>query len=62
MKEIAFFDIDNTLLSHSTHCVPQSTINALKKLKSLGKKCFIATSRSYVDDTFGNELLLVRSI
>lgn len=51
MKEIAFFDIDNTLLSHSTHCVPQSTINALKKLKSLGKKCFIATSRSYVEIT-----------
>lgn len=32
-KNILFFDIDGTLLSHTTHSIPESAIIAIKKLK-----------------------------
>lgn len=44
-KKILFFDIDGTLLSEKTHTVPQSTIQALKKVKEQGHYIFINTGR-----------------
>ena len=41
----AFFDIDGTLFSHRTMCVPESTLLALKCLHEKGILCVIATGR-----------------
>ena len=41
----AFFDIDGTLFSHRTMCVPESTLRALKCLREKGILCVIATGR-----------------
>lgn len=35
-KNILFFDIDGTLLSHTTHSIPESAIIAIKKAKEKG--------------------------
>lgn len=45
MIKAIFFDIDGTLLSHSTRSVPDSTKFALKQLKEKGIYTFIATGR-----------------
>ena len=45
MIKAIFFDIDGTLVSYKTHEIPQSTIEALYKLKENGIKVFIATGR-----------------
>lgn len=47
MAEIFFFDIDNTLLDHSTLSIPASALEAIAQLKQAGKKVAIATGRSY---------------
>jgi len=41
----AFFDIDGTLFSHRTLCVPESTLRALRCLAERGILCVIATGR-----------------
>ena len=41
----AFFDIDGTLFSHRTCCIPESTLRALKCLHDKGILCVIATGR-----------------
>ena len=45
MIKAIFFDIDGTLLSHSTQSVPESTKLALQLLKEKGIYTFIATGR-----------------
>lgn len=40
-----FFDIDGTLFSHRTHCIPQSAVKALNELRDRGIKCIAATGR-----------------
>ena len=45
MIKAVFFDIDGTLVSFDTHKVPQSTLEAIKKLQSKGIKVFVATGR-----------------
>jgi len=45
MIKAVFFDIDGTLVSYQTHEIPQSTFEALYKLKENGIKVFIATGR-----------------
>lgn len=40
-----FFDIDGTLVSFNTHCIPQSAICAINRLRGQGVKVFIATGR-----------------
>lgn len=40
-----FFDIDGTLVSFKTHSVPDSAIQAIKRLRERGVKVFIATGR-----------------
>ena len=42
----AFFDIDGTLTSFTTHAVPQSTVDALHALRAHGMKTFICTGRA----------------
>lgn len=46
MIKAIFFDIDGTLLSFTTHKIPQSTLDAIKIVKEKGIKTFIATGRS----------------
>ena len=45
MIKALFFDIDGTLLSHTTRSVPYSTQIALQHLKEKGIYTFIATGR-----------------
>lgn len=40
-----FFDVDGTLTSFATHTVPDSTIEALNRLRELGIRAFICTGR-----------------
>ncbi|MEG0470263.1 MAG: HAD hydrolase family protein, partial [Longicatena sp.] len=47
MKQIKaiFFDVDSTMYSHQNHDLPESTKQALMKLKEKGYKIAVATSR-----------------
>ena len=45
MTKIIFFDIDGTLVSFNTHKIPQSTIDAVHKVRQHGVKVWIATGR-----------------
>lgn len=47
--KVIFFDIDGTLLSHRTGKIPQSTIDAIKKVQDKGIKVVIATGRDLVE-------------
>lgn len=49
MKKIAFFDIDGTLVSFTTHQIPQSALSALARLKAAGTEIVIATGRAAVN-------------
>lgn len=46
-SKFLFFDMDGTLISGSTHKVPQSTIDAINLAKENGHHCFICTGRAY---------------
>lgn len=46
MMKIAFFDIDGTLVSFNTHCIPDSTLTALRRLHRNGVEIVIATGRA----------------
>lgn len=46
MIKAAFFDVDGTLVSFSTHDVPESTVRAIRALRERGVKIFIATGRA----------------
>lgn len=45
MVKIIFFDIDGTLVSFKTHRIPQSTIEAVRRVRQQGVKVWIATGR-----------------
>lgn len=45
MIKAAFFDIDGTLVSFTTHKIPQSTVDALNAFHDKGGKVFISTGR-----------------
>lgn len=45
MVKAIFFDIDGTLVSFNTHRVPDSTREAIEKIRRRGIKVFIATGR-----------------
>lgn len=47
MIKAAFFDVDGTVYSHESKCVPESTIEALKALRKKGIKTFLATGRHF---------------
>ncbi len=40
-----FFDVDGTLVSFNTHEVPQSAVDAIRRLREKGVKVFVATGR-----------------
>lgn len=44
-----FFDVDGTLVSFNTHCVPDSAAAVLRTVHSRGVKLFIATGRPFSD-------------
>ena len=48
MIKAAFFDLDGTLLSHTTHSVPQSARDGLAILKARGIKTYLCTGRHAV--------------
>ena len=52
MIKAAFFDVDGTLVSFQTHRIPDSTIQALHRLRENGIKVFVSTGRhlSMLDD------------
>lgn len=43
--KILFFDIDGTLVSFKTHVIPQSAVDQIERVHSLGHKIIIATGR-----------------
>ena len=45
--KIVFTDIDGTLFSHVTHRVPESAIEAIKKLQAKGIKVFLCSGRNF---------------
>lgn len=45
MIKALFFDIDGTLVSFRTHRIPQSAIEAVRRVRAMGVKVFIATGR-----------------
>ncbi len=45
MIKAAFFDIDGTLVSFTTHVISDSTLAAIRQLRQNGVKVFIATGR-----------------
>lgn len=44
-----FFDIDGTLLSHASNCVPDSAAAAIRALQARGVKVFAATGRHILE-------------
>ncbi|OOM10636.1 Cof-type HAD-IIB family hydrolase [Clostridium saccharobutylicum] len=51
-QSIIFFDIDGTLITEETYIIPNSTIEAIKKVQANGHLAFINTGRpiSEIDD------------
>ena len=49
MIKAAFFDIDGTLVSFTSHAIPESALQALEAMHRRGIKLFIATGRSSHD-------------
>ena len=47
MSNIYFFDIDNTLLDHTSNAIPDSALVAIANLRQAGHTVVIATGRSY---------------
>lgn len=47
MIKAIFFDIDGTLVSLSTHRIPQSAVDAITQAKRQGVKIFISTGRPF---------------
>lgn len=45
MIRAVFFDIDGTLVSFNSHTIPDSTIQAIRRIRQKGVKVFIATGR-----------------
>ena len=56
MIQAVFFDIDGTLIPHGKEEMPQSTVNALWKMKEKGIKLFIATGRPPNSIAFARKL------
>lgn len=49
MIRALFFDVDGTLVSFSTHRIPESTLRALGEAHARGIRIFIATGRASTD-------------
>ena len=51
MIKAIFLDIDGTMVSFETHCVPENTKNALREARKRGVKVFVSTGRHSSDIT-----------
>lgn len=49
MIKAAFFDVDGTLVSHTTNTIPQSTQDTIARMKKNGILCALATGRSMLE-------------
>lgn len=49
MIKAIFFDIDGTLFSHKTKCIPKDTLETLTSLHNKGVKLFVSTGRHYLE-------------
>ena len=49
MNKVLFIDVDGTLISFTSHKVPDSSIDALQKARENGCEIIIATGRAYTD-------------
>jgi Cof subfamily protein (haloacid dehalogenase superfamily) len=49
MIKAIFLDIDGTMVSFNTHCVPENTRNVLRDARKKGVKIFVATGRHRSD-------------
>ena len=49
MIKAAFFDLDGTLLSHTSYAVPQSTRESLNNLRARGIKTYLCTGRHLIE-------------
>ena len=47
-RKLVFFDIDGTLVDGPTHQIPQSAVEAIRKLRENGHLAFINTGRTLV--------------
>lgn len=47
MIKAIFFDIDGTLVSFKTHCIPDTAVKAIAKVKSKGIRIYISTGRPF---------------
>lgn len=47
--KIVFLDVDGTLYSHSTSCIPESTLLAIRKARENGILCFACTGRHMLE-------------
>ena len=56
MVKAVFFDIDGTLISFTTHTIPESTQRALHALRQKGVRVFIASGRPPLQMQFLQEL------
>ena len=52
MIKAAFFDVDGTLLSHTTKSVPKSARDSLSKLRAKGIKTYLCTGRHQLEFDF----------
>lgn len=48
IERLCFFDIDGTLVDGPTHQIPQSAVEAIRKLRENGHLAFINTGRTLV--------------
>lgn len=47
MIKAVFFDVDGTLVSMQTHCIPDSTLQALHQLRRQGVQLFVSSGRHW---------------
>ena len=55
MKPIFFIDYDNTIFSHQTWQIPESTLCALEQLQKDGYKLVIASGRAFRNNSLPEE-------
>lgn len=47
-EKYLFFDMDGTLISPTTHKIPDSAVDGIQQAMKNGHRCFICTGRSYI--------------
>ena len=45
-RKIVFFDIDGTIVDGATHTIPESTVEAIRRLRANGHLAFLNTGRT----------------